>query len=87
MVKGVLLVVFLAVSFAQILPSCGSDRSDVTVIGWVDDKYWHGGRQSYVVVINNVEYNIPDDFYDFVEIGDLVKNEGGIWTIIRKHAR
>lgn len=80
--KGVLLVVFLAVAVAQILPSCeGTSR---TVIGWVDDKYYHGRRQSYVVVINNVEHSVPDDFYDMVEIGDLVKSEGGIWTIVRK---
>lgn len=80
--KGVLLLVFLVVSVAQILPSCeGRSR---TVIGWVEAKYYHGGRQSHVVVINNVEYNVPDDFYDMVDVGDLVKNEGGIWTIVRK---
>ena len=82
MVKGVLLVVMLATAVAQILPSCeGSSR---TIIGWVDDKFYHGRRASYVVVINNVEYNVPDDFYALVEIGDLVKNEGGIWTIVKK---
>lgn len=82
MVK-VLLVVFLAVSVAQFTPSC-EGRSSGSVIGWVSDKYYHGGRQSYVVVINNVEYNVPDDFYWLVDIGDLVKSEGGIWTIVRK---
>lgn len=77
-----MLVVLLAVSVAQVLPSCeGTSR---TIIGWVDDKYYHGRRQSYVVVINNVEHNVPDDFYDQVEVGDLVKNEGGVWTIVRK---
>lgn len=82
MAKGVLLVVFLAITVAQILPSC--DGNPKTIIGWVDDKYYHGRRQSYVIVINNVEYSVPDDFYDLVDIGDLVKNEGGIWTIVRK---
>jgi len=80
--KGVLLVVFLAVSVAQLLPSCEGGSS--TIIGWVEDKFYHGRRQAFVVVINDVEYNVPDDFYDTVEIGDLVKREGGIWSIVRK---
>jgi hypothetical protein len=79
----VLLVVVLAVAVAQFAPSCDS-RTGGSVIGWVDAKYYHGGRESFVVVINNVEYNVPDDFYYLVEVGDLVKNEGGIWTIMKK---
>ena len=79
----VLLVVVLAVSLAQFFPSCES-RTGGSVIGWVDAKYFHGGRDSFVVVINNVEYNVPDDFYYLVEVGDLVKNEGGMWSIVRK---
>jgi hypothetical protein len=81
--KGLLLVVLLSISLAQILPSCEGGASR-TVVGWVEDKYYHGRRQSYVVVINNVEYNVPDDFYALVEVGDLVKSEGGIWTVVRK---
>ncbi|HEU5300013.1 MAG TPA: hypothetical protein VFW08_11010 [bacterium] len=82
MTKGVLLVVLLAVSVAQILPSCeGGER---TITGWVEAKYWHGRRQSYVIVINNTEYNVPDTFYDQVGVGDLVKREAGVWTIVRK---
>lgn len=79
----VLLVVVLAVAVAQLAPSCDS-RTGGSVVGWVDAKYYHGGRQSFVVVINNVEYNVPDDFYYLAEVGDLVKNEGGIWTIVKK---
>jgi len=54
------------------------------VIGWIADKYYLGKRQSFVVVINNVEYNVPDDFYYLVEVGDLVKSEGGMWSIVKK---
>ena len=81
MVK-VLLVVVLALSVAQILPSC--EGRNTTVIGWVDEKYYHPRRLSYVVVINHVEYNVPDDFYELVGIGDLVKYEGGLWSIVKK---
>jgi hypothetical protein len=80
----VLLVVVLAVSLAQFFPGCGESRTGGDVIGWVADKFYHGGRQSYVVVINNVEYNVPDDFYWLVQVGDLVKSEGGLWTIVKK---
>jgi hypothetical protein len=78
-----LLVVVLAVSVAQFIPSCDS-TGGASVVGWVDAKYYHGARESFVVVINNVEYNVPDDFYYLVGIGDLVKSEGGIWSIVRK---
>lgn len=79
----VLLVVVLAVSLGQFVPSCGAGGAN-EVIGWVADKYYLPKRQSFVVVINNVEYNVPDDFYYLVEVGDLVKNDGGIWTIVKK---
>jgi hypothetical protein len=79
----VLLVLVLAVSLAQFVPSCES-RTGGSVVGWVDAKYYHGLRESFVVVINNVEYNVPDDFYYLVEVGDLVRNDGGIWTIVRR---
>ena len=79
-----LLVLVLAVSLAQFAPGCGESRTGGSVIGWVDAKYYHGGRESFVVVINNVEYNVPDDFYYLVEVGDLVKSEGGIWSIVKK---
>ncbi|HXF82772.1 MAG TPA: hypothetical protein VNN19_08475 [bacterium] len=82
MTKGILLVAILAIAVAQVLPSCGGEERTIT--GWVEAKYWHGRRQSYVIVINNVEYNVPDAFYDEVEVGDLVKRENGIWTIVRK---
>ncbi len=81
--KAILLVVVLSVSVAQVLPSCGMG-SEREIVGWVEAKYYHGRRQSYVVVINNTEYNVPDDFYDQVEVGDLVKYAGGVWTIVRK---
>jgi len=80
--KGVLLAVLLAVAAAQILPSCGG--TERTITGWVEAKYYHSRRQSYVVVINNIEYTVPDDFYDQVDIGDLVKYENGAWKIVRK---
>lgn len=83
MAKGILLVVFLAVAIAQALPSCGGEPRIIT--GWVDAKYYHGGRDSYVVVINNIEYNVPDDFYFTVEVGDLVRRDpDGLWRIVRK---
>lgn len=84
MTNGVVLAVLLAISLAQVFPSCRGQGE--TVIGWVEAKYYHGRRESYVVVINNVEHNVPDEFYNEVEIGDLVKNERGIWSIVRRRA-
>jgi hypothetical protein len=83
-VVKVLLVVVLAVSLAQFAPSCGGLGKEV--VGWVDGKHWSGRRDSYVIIINNVEYNVPDDFYNLVQIGDMVKYDPktDAWSILRK---
>lgn len=84
--KGILLVVLLAGSLGQIVPSCGGEAR--TLIGWVEEKYYHGARESYVVVINNIEYNVPDDFFFLVEVGDLVaRDENGLWRIVRRRGQ
>lgn len=85
--KGVLLVALLATSLGQIMPSCGGGEAR-TITGWVEDKYYHKTRESYVVVINNVEYNVPDDFFFLAEVGDLVaRDENGLWRIVRKRGQ
>lgn len=82
MIKAILLVVVLA-SVAQILPSCG-DSEQQTVIGWVEAKHAQASGDGYVIVINNVDYQVPGYFWNEVKIGDLVKWDGKVWTIVRK---
>jgi hypothetical protein len=38
----------------------------------------------YLLVINNVEYGVPYEFWLRVSIGDLVKYDGKTWTIVSK---
>ena len=85
MLKAVLLLVLMTTTVAQILPSCGGrPGGEPTVIGWVEAKYSRASDPQHVVVINGIEYPVPEDFFLTVEVGDLVKNEGGVWTIIRR---
>jgi len=89
MVKVLAMVLLLAV--AQLIPSCG-DRGDdqasndrPQVIGWVAEK--RTKIQSilpYLVVINQVEYGVPYEFWLHVGVGDLVKSDGTKWTVVRK---
>lgn len=82
MTKAVVLVVLGLTALAQAFPSCGS--SEVIVIGWVEAKFRSPFHDAYIIEINNVEYSVPQDFWELVGVGDLVKFEGGVWKIVRK---
>ncbi|MGH2375377.1 MAG: hypothetical protein ACREJ4_03610 [Candidatus Methylomirabilaceae bacterium] len=88
MIKILAVVALLAI--AQIIPSCGDDGgggSRPQVIGWVDEKVTRNQTAEtnpYLLVINNVEYGVPYDFWRTVDQGDLVKFDGEKWTIVRK---
>ncbi len=83
MVKGMLLVV-LFMSVAQVLPGCGGDQGGgAELVGWVEEKR-HTAADRWVVLINGLEYPVPYPFYRNVEVGDLVKWDGQVWTIVRK---
>ncbi len=93
MLKVLAVVVLLSV--AQIIPSCGDRSSDSgggnsqpQVIGWVDEKrtrVWE--TIPWMIVINQQEYGVPYEFFQGVDVGDLVKYDGEKWTIVRKATR
>jgi hypothetical protein len=85
------LAVVLLLAIAQLIPSCGErDEDDGSpprgqVIGWVDEKRQNRNEVlPYLLVINNLEYGVPYEFWLRVSIGDLVKYDGKAWTIVRK---
>ncbi len=83
MIKAVLLTVLLATTVAQIFPSCGGPGK--TVIGWVQKKLFLTQKpEPHIIVINYIEYGVPYEFWIDVEVGDLVKLENGVWTIVKK---
>jgi hypothetical protein len=87
MSKAVVLLVFSLTAVAQVLPSCDGDGSPgggPTVIGRVESKYERASDPQHVVVINGIEYAVPVDFFIRVDVGDLVKKQGGVWTIVRR---
>ncbi|MDR7554006.1 MAG: hypothetical protein QN157_00205 [Armatimonadota bacterium] len=92
--KVLAIVTLMAV--AQILPSCGdrtgSDDQGTAqqpqVIGWVDEKMTRLTETSpYLIVINQVEYGVPYEFWVTVNVGDLVKYQNGTWSIVRRGRR
>lgn len=94
MLKVLAVVLLLAV--AQLIPSCGDkgDKSDdqasvssqPVVIGWVAEKRTRVGQIApYLIVINQVEYGVPYEFWMQVRVGDLVKlDRDDKWTIVRR---
>ena len=89
MVKILTIVLLLAV--AQLIPSCGDKDDDQAssdrpvVIGWVAEKRTRVQQLlPHLVVINQVEYGVPYEFWMTVSVGDLVKYDGTKWTIVRK---
>ncbi len=83
MVKIVVLASLL-ISLAQMLPSCGGDDSGPVVIGWVEAKHRDASADAYEIVINGAYYDVPAYFWDQVRVGDLVKWDGKVWTIVKK---
>ena len=84
--KVMLVVLLFAVAQVQ---ACGNlfAGGDDTVIGYVEDKYVAPefvGPQPHIVV-NAQDYTVPWDFYRKVDVGDIVKREKGIWTIVKKY--
>lgn len=78
-----LLVVALFSLVAQIVPSCDGGRD---VVGWVEEKYVDRSvqGQAYVIVVNTVHYEVDFGFWNSVQVGDLVKYDGRLWSIVRK---
>ena len=84
MSKVFLMVVVAALGLAQIVPSCGGSDEEHTIVGWVARKFPAPGLNRLIIVINNVEYDVPPEFYAEVKVGDLVKFEGGLWKIVKR---
>lgn len=88
MVK-VMLVVFLATSLAQIVPSCGGGSGTslpggAVVIGTVEAKRVSQAERSYSIFVLATEYDVPFVFWQQVNVGDLVRWDGTVWTIVRR---
>jgi hypothetical protein len=76
------LVLIGGLALGQIVPSCGGEEQ--TVVGWVTRKFVANFRDAYVIVIDNTEYDVPQDFYLEVRVGDLVKLEKATWRIVKR---
>ncbi len=83
MIKVVVLASLL-ISLAQVFPSCSGDDSGSVVIGWVEAKRRDQMFDAYEVVINSNAYEVPAYFWDQVRVGDLVKWDGKVWTIVKR---
>ena len=82
------LLVLLMVTVAQ-LPSCGSlSGGPETIVGYVEEKYRlpleEGAGVKPFILIGGTDYEVPMNFWLQVRVGDLVRRENGIWTIVRR---
>jgi len=75
-------------SLAQIAPSCGGSETgrpgDALVIGTVEYKRVSQIERSYSIFVLATEYDVPFAFWQQVNVGDLVKWDGKVWTIVRR---
>lgn len=78
----VILLVIAATTFAQIVPSC--DGGSTEVVGWVEGKRVDRLAGAYLITINHAEYDVPGYFWADVRVGDLVKRDGLVWTIVKR---
>lgn len=87
MAKGVLLFVLLFSAVAQVFPSC-SGEGNSEIVGFVDEKYIQrsAGAIEYVLVVNRTLYEVPANFWQTANVGDIVKYDGMTWTIVRKRS-
>lgn len=82
MVKVLAVVVLLAV--AQAVPACEGGKPKI-IIGYVQEKRFIAREPvPWLIVIESIEYPAPQDFWNRVGVGDLVKYDGLTWTLIRK---
>lgn len=83
-----LIVIFLATSMAQIVPSCGGSETgrpgDALVTGVVEAKRITQPERNYTIFVLSTEYDVPVPFWQDVRVGDLVKWDGKVWTIVRR---
>jgi hypothetical protein len=85
----VLLLVVLVTVAAQTQGCNPFAGGDETIIGYVEQKFaapdLEGGGPRPTIMIDGREYVVPWKFYRVVSIGDIVKREKGIWSIVKKY--
>jgi len=69
----------LSVFAADISTGCGQDY----VYGQVTQKINAGHEQNSTIMVNGQPYEVPSDFYQQVQVGDMVKFNGKEWTIVK----
>jgi len=69
----------LSVFAADISTGCGQDY----VYGAVTQKINAGHEQNSTIMVNGQPYEVPSDFYQQVQVGDMVKFNGKEWTIVK----
>lgn len=81
------LAVVALVAVAQVFPSCGGSEGPprIDVIGTVEAKFTSNQETlPNRIVIRGLDYGVPYEFYLEVRVGDLVRYQGGVWTIMRR---
>jgi hypothetical protein len=77
-------VLVLLLPLAQLVPGCDREPGQPEVIGWVEAKRFDPSGGEFILVINGHDYAAPFPFWQQVQVGDLVKQQGGVWSIVRR---
>jgi hypothetical protein len=79
-VQALLFILALSVFAADMSVGCGQGF----IIGPVTAKYRSSPDSgSYLIAVNGTPYDVPQDFYNQVQIGDTVKYTGKQWLLVK----
>jgi hypothetical protein len=53
-----------------------------SVLGVVTGKFTPEKDGTYEIAVNDVPYEVPQEFYDLVEVGTVVQFDGTNWTVL-----
>lgn len=78
--QALLFVLVLSVFAADFSVGCGQGY----VYGPVTQKFRTGGdTESWQIAVNGTPYEVPQEFYNQVNLGDTVKFAGKRWEIVK----
>jgi|SRR5215469_2228325 len=81
-VRAVVFVAILSLLAADVSVGCGANAY---VYGPVEQKYTTGSDEGEkLILIGGQTYQVPPTFFAEVSVGDTVKYNGRVWTVVKR---
>lgn len=80
-VRVLLFVAILSLLAADVSVGCGAKAY---VYGPVTQKFSTSIQEDHLILVNGQSYSVPYDFFQRVQVGDTVRFNGSVWSIVSK---